>query len=119
MTDNERPERLPSTAAETQEVMDRLEFDAPPSTPAEEAELLAQLPPAGSPIMTVRSLRMPIELAERVSKAAEKAGIPKTAWIRQAIEAQLAEEEEDTRVVSLADVRRALSLVRPAQDHAA
>ena len=55
---------LPRTSAEARELMNRIAFD-PPMTPEEEAELLATLPPTGSVVMVVRSLRLPMEMTRR------------------------------------------------------
>src|SRR5438093_4929678 len=71
---------LPRTSAEARELMNRIAFD-PPMTPEEEAELLATLPPTGSVVMVVRSLRLPMEMDEAVSAAARAADVPKSTWI--------------------------------------
>lgn len=102
----------PRTTDEARDLMQNLTFDPPP-TPQEEAALLASLPPAGSEVMVVRSLRLPVELDEAVTAAAQAAGIHKSAWIRQAIEMALAVQAEEDQPISRADAIRALTLLRP------
>jgi len=92
--------------------MDDLRFEPPP-TQEEETTLLASLPPSGSDVMVVRSLRLPIEVDEAVAAAARAAGIPKTAWIRQAIEITLALQAEEDQPISRTEALRALTLLRP------
>jgi hypothetical protein len=104
---------LPQTPDDARELMDRLTFAPPPSTPEEEAALLAQLPPPGSEVMVVRSLRLPLELDEAVAAAAQRADLPKSTWIRQAVEMALAVESDDDQPISRADALRALTLLRP------
>jgi predicted DNA-binding protein len=103
---------LPRTPEEAAELMNNLEF-GPPPTRQEEVDLLASLPPAGSEVMVVRSLRLPIEVDEAVAAAAKGAGVTKTAWIRQAIEMVLTMQSEDDQPISRADALRALTLLRP------
>jgi predicted DNA-binding protein len=91
-------------------MMDNLTFDAPPS-PGEEQAILATLPPPGAEVMVVRSLRLPLDIDEAVAVAAKDAGIPKSTWIRQAIEAALALQADD-QPISRADALRALTLLR-------
>ncbi|HET8658694.1 MAG TPA: hypothetical protein VFM55_06815 [Micromonosporaceae bacterium] len=105
---------LPRTPEEVASFMDNLSFTSPPNREQEEA-LLASLPPAGSDVMVVRSLRLPIEVDEAVAAAARAAGIPKTAWIRQAIEMALALQAEEDQPISRAEALRALTLLRPAR----
>jgi predicted DNA-binding protein len=107
-----KDQSLPRTPEEAAAFMDDLAFGAPP-TAQQEADLLATLPPQGSPVMVVRSLRLPVELDEAVAGAAETAGVTKTAWIRQAIEMALTMESEDDQPISRADALRALTLLRP------
>ncbi|HEX6970048.1 MAG TPA: hypothetical protein VF174_14735 [Micromonosporaceae bacterium] len=104
--------RLPRTPREVDELMENLTFDAPP-TAEEEAALLDSLPPAGSEVMVVRSLRLPLELDEAVTSAAKAAGVAKSTWIRQAIEMTLAMQAEEDQPISRADALRALTLLRP------
>jgi hypothetical protein len=103
---------LPSTPEEATEFMGELTFDHPP-TPQEEADLLASLPPDGSDIMVVRSLRLPMETDLAVVAAAKAAGVTKTAWIRQAIDMALSMQAEEDEPISRADALRALTMLRP------
>jgi predicted DNA-binding protein len=103
---------LPQTPEQARELMDRLAFDPAPSQD-EEAALLATLPPPGAEIMMVRSLRLPQDTDDAVSQAAQAAGIPKSTWIRQAIEMALAVQAEEDQPISRADALRALTLLRP------
>jgi hypothetical protein len=63
--------------------------------------------------MVVRSLRLPLELDQAVAAAAKVAEIPKTTWIRQAIEMALAVQAEDDQPISRAEALRTLTLLRP------
>ncbi len=103
---------LPRTPDEARDLMNRAVLDPAP-TPDEEATLLATLPPPGSEVMVVRSLRIPMEMDEAVSQAAQSGGIPKSTWIRQAIEMALAVQAEADQPISRADALRALTLLRP------
>ena len=76
---------------------------------------MRSLPPAGSAVMVVRSLRLPVDLDEAVAAAAKAAEMPKTTWIRQAIEMALAVQAEDDQPISRAEALRALTLLRPAR----
>ncbi len=58
--------------------------------------------------MVSRSLRLPVDLDERVRELAEVRGIGATTLMRQFIEAGVAEMDE-TAVVPLADVHQALA----------
>ncbi|HYN97673.1 MAG TPA: hypothetical protein VES42_27865 [Pilimelia sp.] len=110
MSDDER--HLPRTAEEAAELMNSLTFDPPP-TPQQEADLLAALPPEGSPVMVVRSLRLPMDVDDAVAAAAQADGVTKTAWIRQAIEMALSLQAADDQPISRTDALRALTLLRP------
>jgi 2-isopropylmalate synthase len=55
------------------------------------------------------------ELDEAVAMAAKAAEVPKTTWIRQAIEMALAVQAEDDQPISRAEALRALTLLRPAR----
>jgi predicted DNA-binding protein len=67
------------------------------------------LPPPESEVpMVSRSVRLPLDLYDRVRSAAEERGLGVTTLMRQWIEAGLA-DLDDTATVSLADVRRALA----------
>jgi len=103
---------LPQTPDELRAFMDGLTFESPP-TAEDEAALLATLPPPGSEVMVVRSLRLPIELDEAVAAAAKVAEVPKSTWIRQAIETALTLQSEEDQPISRADALRALTLLRP------
>jgi predicted DNA-binding protein len=105
---------LPQTPEAVAAFMDRLSSEPAP-TPQDEAALLESLPPAGSAVMVVRSLRLPLELDEAVAAAAKAAEVPKTTWIRQAIEMALAVQAEDDQPISRAEALRALTLLRPAR----
>lgn len=109
MNDNQG---LPRTPKEAAELMTSLTFDPPPD-PDREAELLASLPSEGSEVMVVRSLRLPTELDDAVTAAANATGVTKTAWIRQAIEIVLTMQSDDDQPISRADALRALTLLRP------
>ncbi len=104
--------QLPQSPDEARELMDRLTFTTP-ATAEDEAALLAQLPAPGSEVMVVRSLRLPLELDEAVAAAAQRADVPKSTWIRQAIEMALAVQADDDQPISRADALRALTLLRP------
>lgn len=58
--------------------------------------------------MVSRSLRLPLDVDQRVRELAQKRGVGATTLMRQFIELGLA-ELDDTAVVSLADVRRVLA----------
>jgi predicted DNA-binding protein len=105
---------LPRAPDEVEAFMHDLTFESP-TTREQEEGLLATLPPAGAEVMVVRSLRLPIELDEAVVSAAHAAGVPKTAWIRQAIEMALALQAEEDQPISRAEALRALTLLRPAR----
>jgi hypothetical protein len=80
---------VPQTPEDLTAFMDGLAFEPAPA-PQDEAALLDSLPPAGSAVMVVRSLRLPLELDQAVAAAAKAAETAKTTWIRQAIEMALA-----------------------------
>ena len=103
---------LPRTPEELAAFMDGLTFDPAPAA-QDEAVLIDSLPAAGSGVMVVRSLRLPLELDEAVAAAAKAAEIPKTTWIRQAVEMALAVQAEDDQPISRAEALRALTLLRP------
>src|SRR5262245_61579280 len=82
-----------------------------PTTPEQQAELAAMLPPTGQPdaaLNVVRSLRLPEELNRRLEEAAEAENIPTSVYIRRAIESALAGRVR-SNLVSLDDVYRAIS----------
>lgn len=81
-----------------------------PTTPQQQAELLALLPPPGvpeAPLNVVRSLRLPEDLNQRLEQAAEAEGVAVSVFIRHAIESALAGRDK-SNLVSLDDVYRAL-----------
>jgi predicted DNA-binding protein len=86
------------------------------------ASLIAEGSEAGLPTpdtetpMVSRSLRLPVDLDERLRALAQTRGIGATTLMRQLIEAGVM-ELDDTAVVPLADVRRALAAL--AREHAA
>jgi predicted DNA-binding protein len=89
-----------------------VEVDDQPSAPATEADL---------EVLVGRSVRLPLRADEALKRAARERGTTPSALIRQWVEAGLAELDND-RVVSLAEVRRALalaSLTPPPRDIAA
>ncbi len=106
---NEKKE-LPQTADEVGEFMDNLVFEELP-TSQDEADTLASMP-AGSEVMVVRSVRLPMELDQAVTEAAKAAGVPKSTWVRQAIEVALATQADQDEPISRADALRALTLLR-------
>jgi predicted DNA-binding protein len=84
------------------------------------ADLIAHGAEAGLPVpdtevpMISRSLRLPLDLDERVRALAAARGIGPTTLMRQLVEAGVM-DLEDTALVPLADVRRALAAIaRPA-----
>jgi hypothetical protein len=87
-----------------------------PTTPEQDVELLAMLPPPGdpgAPLNVVRSLRLPEDLNRRVDEAAEAEGVGVSVFIRRAIESALAGRIK-SNLVSLDDVIRAIRAVPPA-----
>ena len=101
---------LPQTPEDVAAFMDGLTFEP---AAEDEAALMDSLPPAGSDVMVVRSLRLPLDLDQAVAAAATAAEMPKTTWIRQAIEMALAVQAEDDQPISRAEALRALTLLRP------
>jgi predicted DNA-binding protein len=71
-----------------------------------------ELPPRGAAVMVVRSLRLPVELDQRVKAAAEKRGVPTSTLVREWIELELTALEDD-QPISRADALRALAALRP------
>jgi predicted DNA-binding protein len=69
------------------------------------------LPPAGAPVMVVRSLRLPVELDARIKAAAQQRGVPTSTLIREWIELELTALDHD-EPISRADALRALAQVR-------
>jgi predicted DNA-binding protein len=77
------------------------------ATIAQGAEANLPVPDTDVPMVS-RSLRLPLDLDRRIRECAEAKGIGATTLMRQLVEAGLA-DLDDTMVVSLADVRRALA----------
>ena len=102
---------LPQTPDDVGEFMDNLVFEELP-TAQDEADTLASLP-AGSDVMIVRSVRLPLELDQAVADAAKAVEMPKSTWVRQAIEMALAAQAGQDEPISRADALRALTLLRP------
>ena len=75
----------------------------------QEAELLARLPSAPAPAgpTVVSSLRLPLELKQRIDEAATGLGVSSSTFIRRAVEAALAGQDR-TNLVNLDDVIRAI-----------
>jgi predicted DNA-binding protein len=105
---------VPHTPEDMAAFLGGLTFEPAPA-PRDEAALLDALPPPGAAVMVVRSLRLPLELDQAVAAAAKAAEVPKTTWIRQAIEMSLAVQAEDDQPISRAEALRALTLLRPAR----
>ena len=76
---------VPRTPEQPAAFMDGLSFEPAPA-PRDEQALLDALPPAGSPVMVVRSQRLPTELDEAVAMAA-KAGQVTRAAVETAVSA--------------------------------
>jgi predicted DNA-binding protein len=74
---------------------------------AEGAEAGLSTPDTEVPMVS-RSLRLPVDLDERIRHLAQARGVGATTLMRQLIEAGVM-ELDDTAVVPLADVRRALA----------
>lgn len=102
--------KLPRDPDEVREFMDDLSFEEL-ATREDEADTLATLP-GGSEVMVVRSVRLPIDLDQAVADAAKTAEMPKSTWIRQAIESALAMQSNLDEPISRADALRALTLLR-------
>lgn len=102
---------LPRTPDEVRAFMDDLTFEPAPA-PEQEKTLLDELPERGTPVMVVRSIRLPGDLHERVKKVAAQRGVPTTTLIREWIELELSALEND-EPISRADALRALAALRP------
>lgn len=77
-----------------------VEVDGTPGPPATDAD---------AEVLVGRSVRLPLRADEALKRAARQRGTTPSALIREWVEAGLAELDDD-RVVSLAEVRRALAL---------
>jgi|GEM_PF-6421300 len=102
---NHHEERL---AAEAERLLGSDLSKLPKPSPAEEAKLLARLPVVDpdNPVMVVRSLRLPVELEQRVKAAAEADGMTTSEWVRDAIQRVLTGRDEG--LVSVADAIAAI-----------
>jgi predicted DNA-binding protein len=67
--------------------------------------------------MVSRSLRLPLDLYQRVCAAAQQRGVGVTTLMRQFVEAGIA-ELDDTAVVTVADLRLALASLARSQPSA-
>ncbi len=94
---------LPERPEDVRSFMDGLTFSE------ESAELP---PPPTEPVMVVRSLRLPVELDQRLKAAARTRGVPMSTLVREWIELELAALEQD-QPISRADALRALAALRP------
>lgn len=94
---------LPERPEEVRTFLESLEFGG---------EVADELPPPGSPVMVVRSLRLPFELDRRLKAAAERRGVPTSTLLREWIELELTALEDD-QPISRADALRALASLRP------
>jgi predicted DNA-binding protein len=88
---------------------------APVATREEEEAILATLPTVDpdAPIQVVSSLRMSLDLKQRLDAAADAEGISTSAFIRRAVESALAGRHR-TNLVNIEDVIRAIRAVPPA-----
>ena len=94
---------LPERPEDVQPFMDGLTF----------SEETAELPPRPTePVMVVRSLRLPVDLDQRVKAAAQGRGVAMSALVREWIELELTALEQD-QPISRADALRALASLRP------
>lgn len=102
---------LDMDAGQVGEMIDNL-VSEPVSSPEEEAALLASLPPAEpeAPMNVVTSLRLPVELKQRLDAAAQAEGVTPSTYIRRAIESALAGRDK-ANLVNLDDVIRAIKSV--------
>lgn len=101
-------EHAPATAEELDKFLGNLTY-------LDEEIAAAELPPPPSedhPVMVVTSLRLPLELHERLKAAAGSRGKPFSALAREWIEMGLAALEDD-QPISRADALRALAGLRP------
>lgn len=104
-----RVERLEFEDVEdVEEFMGSVVYD-PPLTRGEERELLSSLPKAepDEPIMVVHSVRLPVELAQRVRVAAEDEGVTVSEFIRNGLASIMAGRDR-SNLVNLEDVIRAV-----------
>jgi len=103
---------LEMSADEVNDMIDNLTPE-PVATPQEEAALLAALPPvteSASLASVVSSLRLPVDLKQRLDTAAQAEGVSASMYIRRAIEAALAGRDR-SKLVNLDDVIQAIQSV--------
>lgn len=74
----------------------------------EASRIVEAPPPLADEPMVMRGVRLSLGMDQRVKAAAEQAGVPFSALIRQWIELGLSEMEND-HTVSLAAIRRAIA----------
>jgi predicted DNA-binding protein len=100
---------FPKTAGDVAAFMDKLTYldEEPPAD--------IPPPPADHDVMVVTSLRLPLALHERLKAAAEARGKPFSTLVREWIELELANLEND-QPISRADALRALATLRPHRD---
>jgi predicted DNA-binding protein len=60
------------------------------------------------PVSVVHSVRLPVELSERVEAEASRQGVTPSALIRDLVATALAEEQDETVTVRIADLHRAI-----------
>jgi predicted DNA-binding protein len=70
------------------------------------------LPGQATAAMAVRSLRLPLDLDQRIKTAAQARGVPASTLVREWIELGLTATEDDAPI-SRADALRALAGLRP------
>jgi predicted DNA-binding protein len=99
---------LDMTPDQINEMIDNLRSE-PALSREQEAELLARLPSSPAPAgpTVVSSLRLPLELKQRIDVTATGLGMSSSTFIRRAIEAALAGQDR-TNLVNLDDVIRAI-----------
>ncbi|MPZ28137.1 MAG: hypothetical protein GEV12_17430 [Micromonosporaceae bacterium] len=70
------------------------------------------VPPAPGEPMVVRSLRLPVEVHQRINAVAARHGLAASTLMREWIETELAAMEDD-QPISRSDAVRALTMLRP------
>lgn len=70
------------------------------------------VPPAPGEPMVVRSLRLPVDLYQRINAAAARHGVAASTLMREWIETELVAMEDD-QPISRSDAVRALTMLRP------
>lgn len=104
MSDEKTPDELLDAAAEllSEDLTDTLAIDDD-TTPA---------PPAPGEPMVVRSLRLPVDVHQRITAVAARHGVAVSTLMREWIETELAAMEDD-QPISRSDAVRALTMLRP------